>query len=87
MMSGKNVFISMNTSSVRNNFSEVIDTVIGKDRVIFERYGKRKAALVTTDDADVIKYLLDDNSYEEILDLAKKVRKEKEENKKKINTG
>ncbi len=74
----ENKFKPMNTSSVRNNFSEVIDSVLGKERVMFQRYGKNKAALVTTDDADIIQFLLDEETYEKVLKSAKKVKLEAE---------
>ena len=70
-------FLAMNTSSVRNNFSEVVDTVLGKERVMFKRYGKNKAALVTTDDADIIRYLLNENDYDRVLKLAQETHEEK----------
>lgn len=87
-MMKKSEFISMSTSSVRNNFSNVIDTVLGNERVMFNRYGKDKAALVTTDDADVISYLLEEDDYDRILTLAKKVRAKREEKDepKKVNS-
>lgn len=72
-------FKSMNTSQVRNHFSEVVDSVLAKERVMFKRYGKDKAALMTTDDADIIKYLLDEEDYERVLKLAREVNEEEEE--------
>lgn len=76
-MNEKELFKAMKTSDARNHFSDVVDTVIGKERVMFTRHGKDKAALVTTDDAEIIKYLLDKNDYEEILELAREVNAEK----------
>ena len=78
MSDKKSIFKAVNTSSVRNNFSDVVDTVIGKERVMFTRYGKNKAALVTTDDAQVIQYLLEGKDYERILKLARKTETETE---------
>lgn len=72
----RTIFTAINTSSVRNNLSDVVDTVLGKERVMFTRYGKNKAALVTTDDAQVIQYLLEKDDYNRILDLAREVGKE-----------